>query len=278
MVGFIPDPSIEEDPNQVAKLNIFKDPIHLLDPKPNDLSIADPFLDFDSIKEWLEDNPNLDSIGFEDSEFRGIDKSMEIGKEDNLEKTHVSDLRVCKFELVVDGFKPIVCASELVGGESGCILKVKVEEEEPKPEGKLSSSIEEEIGKVTLTGGLDNVSSSSEESESETTYSSWSSCSSSGDDDNDEEENKGEEENKEKVKVEVKREVHAVGELEEGEIRGIDRETANGGTDNIDDDEGEEEPEEIEFDEVNDDEDSDGAMRGPIRSINELEGKNVPQE
>ncbi|XVF59766.1 hypothetical protein PTKIN_Ptkin07bG0302400 [Pterospermum kingtungense] len=247
-----------------------------LDLKPDDLSIADSFIDFDSIKEWLEDNPNLDSIGLEDSEFGGIEKSMEIGKEDNLEKTHVGDPRVCKSEPVVDGFEPIVCGSELVGGESGCTVKVKVEEEEPKPEGKLSSSIEEEIGKVSLTGGLDSVSSSSEESESETSSSSSSSYSSSDDDDedddnNDEEENEGEEENKEKVKVEVKREVDAADELEEGEIGGIDGEMADGGTDNIDDDEGEEEPEEIEFDEVDDDEDGNGAMTGPIRSKYELE-------
>ncbi|XWS54237.1 hypothetical protein CRYUN_Cryun10bG0073100 [Craigia yunnanensis] len=277
MLGFIPEPSIEEDPNQVSKLKIFKDPIDLLDHKPNDLSIADSFLDFDSIKEWFEDNPNLDSIGLEESELGGIEKSMEIGKEDNFEKTHVGDPSVIVSEPDVDGFKPIVCGSELVGGESGCT--VKVEEEESKPEGKLSSSIEEEIEKVSLVGGLESGSSSSEESETKRSSSSSSSCSSS--DDEEEEEEEEEEENKEQVKVEIKREVDAAGELEEGEIGNIDGEMAVGGTDNLDDDEEEGEKEEetdeilsgfgIEFDEIDDEDDGAGAMRGPIRSKNELE-------
>ena len=275
MIGFIPEPSIEEDPNQVSKLKIFKDPIDLLDHKPNDLSIADSFLDFDSIKEWFEDNPNLDSIGLEESEFGGIEKSMEIGKEDNFENTHVGDPSVNGSEPDVDGFKPIVCGSELVGGESGCT--VKVEEEESKPEEKLSSSIEEEIGKVSLVGGLESGSSSSEESETERSSSSSSSCSSSDDEE-------VEEENKEQVKMEIKREVDAAGELEEGEIGGIDGEMAVGGTDNLDDDDEEEGEEEetdeilsgfgIEFDEIDDEDDGAGAVRGPIRSKNELEVTN----
>ncbi|XP_022742323.1 H/ACA ribonucleoprotein complex non-core subunit NAF1-like [Durio zibethinus] len=277
MVGFFPEPSIEEDPNLVSKLKIFKDPIDLLDPKLNDLSAADSFLDFDSIKEWFGDNPNLDRVGLEESEFGDIGKHMEIGKEDNFEKTHFGDPTVNGSEPDFDVFKPIVCGSELVGGESGCT--VKVEEEESKPEGKLSSSIEEEMGKVSLVGGLDSGRSSSEASETESSSSSSSSCGRSDDDDDDDDDEK---EIKVKVKAEIKREVDAAGELEEGEIGGIDGEMAVGGTDNLDDDEeekeeGEEETEEIlngfdiEFDEVDDEDDGAGAMKGPIRSKNELE-------
>ncbi|XP_022746591.1 H/ACA ribonucleoprotein complex non-core subunit NAF1-like [Durio zibethinus] len=205
---------------------------------------------------------------------------MEIGKEDKFEKTHLGDPSVGGSELNVDWFKPIVCGSALVGGKSGSI--VKVEEEESKPEGKLSSSIEEEIGKVSLVDGLESGSSSSEESESESSSSLSPSSSSNDDDDDDdddddeeeEEEEEQEEENKEKLKLEIEREVYGADELEEGEIGGIDGEIIVGG---ISDDEEEDETEEIlsaygiEFDEVDDDEEDVGAVRGPIRSKNELE-------
>ncbi|XVE66234.1 hypothetical protein DITRI_Ditri08aG0064100 [Diplodiscus trichospermus] len=277
MVGFVPETSTDKDSSPVSKLKIFKDPIDLLDPKPEDLSIADSFLDFDSIKEWFEDNQNLDRVGSQESEVGAIEKSMEICKEDNLEKTHVADPRVSESEPDVHGFKPIVCGPGLVGGESGCT--VKVEEEESEPE-RMSSYSEKEIGKVSLVGGLESGSSSSEESETESTSSSLSPCGSSDDDDDDvEEEEEEETENKQKVKVEIKREVDAACELEEGEIAGIDGEMDVRGTDYLDDDEeeGAEETEETlsgfgtEADEFGDEDDGAGAMRGPIRSKNEFE-------
>ncbi|OMP02808.1 H/ACA ribonucleoprotein complex, subunit Gar1/Naf1 [Corchorus capsularis] len=252
MVGFIPDPSPEEDTNQVPKLKNFKDPTDFIDPKTNDLTFADSFLDFDSIKEWFEDNPSLDRICLEESEFGDIKKGMEIGK------THVIDPNVA-------GFKPIDGGSELVGGISGCPVKVeeedlkpavKMEEEDFKPGGKLSPSIAEEMDKVSL------VRIKSEE-----------------------------EGNKEKVKVESKTEVDGAYELEEGEIEDFGGEMGVDGTDNSDYDEEDEETYEedevaketneifrrsgFEFEDVDvDDEDDDddaGDTRGPIKSKNEFE-------
>ncbi|KAK5772561.1 H/ACA ribonucleoprotein complex non-core subunit NAF1 [Gossypium arboreum] len=282
----------------------------------------------DNLKEWFEGFPDLDRIELEESVFADIDNSMEIGKEDKFDKTHVSELgfngsesdfdgfkpivhgsalvegepgRAVKVEedtskpesnlnLSIeeskaedfDGLKPIVCGSEPVRGESGCMVKV---EEESKPEGNLSLPIEEVIGNVSLVDGLESGSSSSE-SDSECSSSSSSSSSSSDDDNDEDEEEEGEdeeEEDKEKVKGEAKN-MDGADELEEGEIIGINEEVAVDGTDSDDDDEEEEEDDDeedgtdeilsaldIELDEVDDEEEDAGALRGPIKSKNEVE-------
>ncbi|GKU96533.1 hypothetical protein SLEP1_g9759 [Rubroshorea leprosula] len=252
MVGFICDPSSEEDLNQASNNKGFKDPFDTLDTKINDSSFADSFLDFDSIKDWFEDNPNPDKTGLEDSDF-GL---MEIGKEDCGGKRYAG--------------------SESVEGGLGCELNVKVEAEEQKGEADFSCCIEEGMGKVSLVGGSGNslsvdvdhgkgenadvedesVSSSSEETESE------SSTSSSSSDDDDE----GEEE--EELKTEMKRELDETRELEEGEIREV------GGTgSSIDHDDYVEDDDEavIEYNDPDDEDDDSNALRGPIRSKNEVQ-------
>lgn len=193
MVGF---PTEEEgDFNQASKIKESKEPFNNLDLDSIviDPSFSDSFLDLDSIQEWFEDRPYLESL--EDTEFG----AMEIVKEEPVDKEFAG--------------------SEVVGGGLGSQVKVEVE-----AEGGLGCCIEEEMGKVSLD--VDRVedkeatvdaedgssSSSSEESESE---SSSSSSSSSEDDDDDEEE---------EVKPKVEREVDEAGELEEGEIRAVNDE------------------------------------------------------
>ncbi|GKU96683.1 hypothetical protein SLEP1_g9895 [Rubroshorea leprosula] len=268
MVGFTYDPCSKEDLNQTSNLKGFKDPFHTLDTKINDSSFTDSLLDFDSVNDWLEDNPNPDKTGLENTDF-GV---TEIGKEE------CSGKRYAGSESIVNGFEP-------VGGGLGCKLKVKVEAEEQKAKADFSCCIEEGMGKVSLVGGSgssltvhgdygkgenanvedESVSSSSEESESES-----SSSSSSSDDDDDEEEE--EEEEEEEVKTEVKRELDETRELEEGEIRDIGEEKMVGGTTcNIDhDDYVEDDGPLIEYnDPDDDDDDEDGnAPRAPIRSKN----------
>ncbi|TXG74523.1 hypothetical protein ES288_1Z037000v1 [Gossypium darwinii] len=261
----------------------------------------------DNLKEWFEGFPDLDRIELEESVFADIDNSMEIDFDGFKPIVHGSALvegepgRAVKVEedtskpesnlnLSIeeskaedfDGLKPIVCGSEPVRGESGCMVKV---EEESKPEGNLSLPIEEVIGNVSLVDGLESGSSSSE-SDSECSSSSSSSSSSSDDDNDEDEEEEGEdeeEEDKEKVKGEAKN-MDGADELEEGEIIGINEEVAVDGTDSDDDDEEEEEDDDeedgtdeilsaldIELDEVDDEEEDAGALRGPIKSKNEVE-------
>ncbi|XP_038997500.1 H/ACA ribonucleoprotein complex non-core subunit NAF1-like isoform X2 [Hibiscus syriacus] len=94
-----------------------------------------------NLNEWFDGYPNLDGIKLEESEFEDIESIMEIGKEANFEKTHVSGLGVNGSEPDFDGFKPIVDGYAPVAGESG--RTVKVEEDESKPEVELGFSIEE---------------------------------------------------------------------------------------------------------------------------------------
>ncbi|KAL4341816.1 hypothetical protein GQ457_08G007000 [Hibiscus cannabinus] len=233
---------------------------------------------------------------------------MEIGKEESFEKAPVGDLGFNGSEPIVDGSalvegepgrtakveedeskpqgelgssieesKPEVFhGSKAIGceSESGCTVKV---EEESKPEGNPTLPIEEVIGKVSLGDGLETRSSSSE-SDSESSSSSSSSTSSSSDDDGDEEEEEQEEEEekKEEVTVEAKM-VDGADEHEEGEIIGINEEVALDGTDNDEDEEDDDETDEplsmldVEFEEVDEEEEDVGASKGPIRSKNEVE-------
>ncbi|PPD89543.1 hypothetical protein GOBAR_DD13529 [Gossypium barbadense] len=95
----------------------------------------------DNLKEWFEGFPDLDRIELEESVVADIENSMEIGKEDKFDKTHVSELGFNGSESDFDGFKPIVHGSALVEGEPG--RTVKVEEDKSKPESNLNLSIEE---------------------------------------------------------------------------------------------------------------------------------------
>lgn len=258
MVGFTPELNLE-DLDQASKLKLSKDPPDAVDPRPIDLSFVDSLLDFDSIENWFMDIPNPDMA-------------------------ETGTTTVVKSE-------PIDC-------EPGGVVKVKVKMESEISE-NLSCCIEEELGKVSLIGdheessvldsgnamiservseglkikieGEDGVKSkmvsgseseSLEESESESSSASSSSSSSSDDDDEEEEED-------DRDDMEKKRDEPC--ELEEGEIRGADQIGNESG-----DDEEEEKDDDVEvawsdvdiFDEGDEEEE---AIKGPIRSKNELE-------
>lgn len=250
MVGFTPELNLE-DLDQASKLKLSKDPPDAVDPRPIDLSFVDSLLDFDSIENWFMDIPNPDMA-------------------------ETGTTTMVKSE-------PIDC-------EPGGVVKVKMESEISE---NLSCCIEEELGKFSLLGSheessvLDNgnamiservneglkikiegedgvkskkvsgsESESSEESESESSSASSSSSSSSDDD----------EEEEDSDDMEKKRDEAC--ELEEGEIRGADQ-IANESGDEDDDDDVEVAWSDVDiFDEGDEEEE---AIKGPIRSKNELE-------
>lgn len=254
MVGFTPELNLE-DLDQASKLKLSKDPPDAVDPRPIDLSFVDSLLDFDSIENWFMDIPNPDMA-------------------------ETGTTTVVKSE-------PIDC-------EPGGVVKVKVKMESEISE-NLSCCIEEELGKVSLLGaheessvldcgnamiservseglkikieGEDGVKSkmvsgseseSSEESESESSSASSSSSSSSDDDD---------EEEDDRDDMEKKRDEPC--ELEEGEIRGADQIGNESGDEEEDDDDVEVAWSDVDiFDEGDEEEE---AIKGPIRSKNELE-------
>ncbi|KDP24180.1 hypothetical protein JCGZ_25837 [Jatropha curcas] len=122
MVGFLPKPTIvdEEEYNQASKSKNFQDPIE--DVKLSDLSFADSFLDFDSIKDFFEDSTGKRKMADEGSCF---------------ESRPMMDCSNPSFEEPIDS-------------GSGCVVMVKDEKVGLEEEGSLGSSIEEAMGKVSL--------------------------------------------------------------------------------------------------------------------------------
>ncbi|KAJ0052849.1 hypothetical protein Pint_02183 [Pistacia integerrima] len=273
MEGFITKPTIEEkNISPASKLKNFKEPLDNFDPKISDLSFADSFLDFDSIKEFFEDNQqNPGRIALENMEFEDLEKSVKMGEE---EKTNFEDR-------IVHGSDPILDGSD-------CVPKVEALEDEKEKD--LSCCIEEVMNKVSLVDAVDgsgakteiasdengSESDSESEDESSTSSSSSSTSRSSGDDEEEEEEEEDEdEEEKEEMKIPIKRDMVVAGDLEEGEIEVVNGEEMVARND---DDSDEEENEkdvigggDIEFDDVDVDEIGGGTMGGPIKSKNELQ-------
>ncbi|KAH7576877.1 hypothetical protein JRO89_XS01G0169300 [Xanthoceras sorbifolium] len=221
MDGFVTEPTTEDQDclNQASKIKTFRNPIDNFDSKISDLSLADSFLDFDSIKEFFENiPPNSDRISLENIGFGVGEKSLRMTEEG---KTNSGDL-------ISHGSDPIF---------NGIGCAVKVETLECEKEKKSSRCIEEEMGKVNLVdvkseivndqdgskkvglvSGSDlvlvdgsgvkseidkNESKSSSESDDESSTLSSSSSSTSSDD----------EEEKEEVKMEVKRELNVAGPI-----------------------------------------------------------------
>ncbi|KAI9176676.1 hypothetical protein LWI28_005855 [Acer negundo] len=294
MDGFVTKPTTEEEQdclNQASKIKTSRD---LLDNLDSNLSLADSFLDFDSIKEFFDNiSPNPDRYSSEEIEFGVFEKSLKMAEEG---KTNSGDV-------IVHGSDPIF---------NGPGSAVKVETLEYEHDENSNCCIEKEMGKVSLVAVKNEImndqdesrkvglvgesdlfpvdgsgmksdtvsdeieSKSSSESEDEGSSSSYSSSGSSSD----EEEEEGEEK-KEEVKMEVKGELNVAGELEEGEIEGVDGEETVGGIDDDDEDEDDEAEEgevemvvgsDVEFDFVGDgDEDGAVATGGPIKSKNELQ-------
>lgn len=252
MVGFTPELNLE-DLDQASKLKLSKDPPDAVDPRPIDLSFVDSLLDFDSIENWFMDIPNPDMA-------------------------ETGTTTMVKSE-------PIDC-------EPGGVVEVKMESDISE---NLSCCIEEELGKVSLLGGHEessvlgsenamiservseglkikiegedgvkskmvggSESESSEELESDEQSSSASSSSSSSSDDDEADDDSDD--------LEKKRDDAC--ELEEGEIRGADQ-IANESGDEEDDDDVEVAWSDADiFDEGDEEEE---AIKGPIRSKNELE-------
>ncbi|CAN6571724.1 unnamed protein product [Malus baccata var. baccata] len=121
MVGLIPQLTLE-DLDPVSKPKYSKDPPDSVDPR--DLSVADSFLDFDSIEDWFK---NIDMAETGQFKAEAVDAEYIGGG----------------FELAGDGSVPIDCGS-------GCA--VKVEGQMLEYSGCL---IAEELGKVNLLGGCE---------------------------------------------------------------------------------------------------------------------------
>ncbi|CAK7349897.1 unnamed protein product [Dovyalis caffra] len=307
MVGFVSEPSTikEEENNQVSKARNFRNPVDSFDLKLT--NFADSFLDFDSIEEFFE-NPEKVSLDFEKVSL-DFEKRMEVEDKGFV----VKDLVVNGSDSVFEEKKGIVDGSDLEGivkvKEERVelereVLGCSIEEEMGRVSLVAGSSIvaadavekvvgdEAEIGNGDLINGLgsdigngsgvngkvvnaedDRESESDSESESE---SSSSSSSSSSDDDDDEEESDEEEEEEEmEVRMEVKKELHGLGDMEEGEIRDVDEEEMVGGNDSdVEVFENEEEEQEDGYKMVEwsgAEEDEEDAVRGvPVVSENEL--------
>ncbi|KAM7270971.1 hypothetical protein ACFE04_030185 [Oxalis oulophora] len=210
MVGFVSDPKVEENLNKPHPKSL-DDPVAPFVSNNNDL-----FLDFDSLNEWFEDNPDPDSFSLTDIQLEDFEKSIIESMGDDNENKSV--------EGIFDQPAPVPD-----GVTSTAELTVK--EEEHQLEEKLGCCIEKEMEKVSLvsTSALEsNVegalvkadkkesSESSEESESESESSSSSSSNSSSDSE-DEKENEGLKKNDKNV--EMKKEAVDDGEMEEGEIK-----------------------------------------------------------
>ncbi|KAH7532924.1 hypothetical protein FEM48_Zijuj04G0074300 [Ziziphus jujuba var. spinosa] len=286
MVGFISEPSDLED-DQAPKLKNLSDPLDLIDPRSNDFSLADSFLDFDSIRNWFEDIANQEMAD-------GESIKMEAIEEQTCRDTSVEDQ-------IVNGSKPILDGSAPIDVGSGSV--VKMDKGDCEMPGNFSCSIAEEIGKVSLVSGSessvlvgetgmengtrnedsvksgtvsDKDESESSESESASTSSSSSSTSSSSDDQDDDVEGK-EEEDDLGVKQGFERDSNGAGEVEEGEIRDADGQGMAGmveDDDNESDDNDDMEAMVVWSDtDINDGEDEEGdggGVGGPIRSKNEL--------
>lgn len=151
MVGFIPEPTIEEEQqhlNQASKVKSFNDPLDPFHPKVNDLALVDSFPSFDSIQHWFDDNLNFDSVRLNNCEFGAIERVMEVVQEESTEKTSVKNQFPLVSEPTSNMAELVGCSSNSTGCVSTCLLKVNSEEEAHKQEGDFSCCIEEKMEKV----------------------------------------------------------------------------------------------------------------------------------
>ncbi|CAI0556086.1 unnamed protein product [Linum tenue] len=145
MVDFFSRPTIEEDPNNPAS-----PPPHtsekesLGDPKLVDLSLADSFLDFDSIKELFEDNLLLDATSLDKVDIREFEHMLGM----DCEVPTVG-------ERMVDGSHSVSVDTHLIEAGSDYRGQVKKEPLELQSGDSLRRSIEAEIGRVSLVGNGD---------------------------------------------------------------------------------------------------------------------------
>ncbi|KAA8524466.1 hypothetical protein F0562_010889 [Nyssa sinensis] len=133
MVGFLYEPTIEDDLNdQPSKLKNSEDQVDFSLPELDDFSssFADSFLDFDSIKDWMEEKPDPyviepkpepDTVDLGKVEFGVVKKRLEMAEDGSFRET---------------------TAGDPLGDCSGTL-------------GNLGSLIEEEMGKVKLECPLD---------------------------------------------------------------------------------------------------------------------------
>uniref|UniRef100_A0A2P2QPK4 H/ACA ribonucleoprotein complex non-core subunit NAF1 n=1 Tax=Rhizophora mucronata TaxID=61149 RepID=A0A2P2QPK4_RHIMU len=149
MVGFMSKPNdIGEDVNPGLSPKSSKFLLYPFDSKTVDLDIdfADKFLDFDSIKEYFEDNREKADFGKVDME--GFEKKM-----------GVDDKGSCAEDCVRDpnpgGSNPVREESKPLEDGPGCV--VKEEEMEFDRDGVSGCFIEEVMGRVSLVGGSNRV-------------------------------------------------------------------------------------------------------------------------
>lgn len=278
MVGFFSEPSID-DLDQAPNFKDSNSALDPFDPTSTESSFPDSFLDFDLVKDWLEDTiPEMADMG--KIELGAPEKPIEL----------VPDQIPRGCELICDGSKLNDNRSEQIihgcdPSVDGSGFAMKVEKGEGEKLGNFSSCIELEMGKVSLVGeacnlGLaggndvkreiesDEDGSGSSESASESTSSSGATSSSVSSSDDEQEEV----EEKKEVKVEAKMSADETGEVEEGEIRDVDEQELVDGTDDYEEDEhAEEDDEDVMLDWSDVDEDGGVATKGPIKSMNELE-------
>ncbi|KAB2610507.1 hypothetical protein D8674_018539 [Pyrus ussuriensis x Pyrus communis] len=305
MVGLIPQLTLE-DLDPASKPKYSKDPPDSVDPR--DLSVADSFLDFDSIEDWFKNIDMAETGQFKaeavDAEYIGGgfepagDGSVPIDcgsgcavkvEGQMLENSgcliaeglgKVNLLGGCEESSVLDGGNGM--KSEVVSCDSGEMKPVSNENGSEGLKSKIeggngmgSEMVSGNSGKSGAGNGESESESSESESESSSSSSSSESSNSSDDDSSDDEE---EENRKGKMNVEVQ-ESNEGGEMEEGEIRDADggeEEDKIFGMDNESEDDDDEDEmvawaDAETFDEGDGDEDDVGDLKGPIRSKNELE-------
>lgn len=272
MVGFFSEPSID-DLDQPPNFKYSNGALDPFDPTSTESSFPDSFLDFDFVKDWLEDTiPEMDDMG--KIELGAPEKPIEL----------VPDQIPYGSELICDGSKLNDNRSEQIihgcdPSVDGSGFAMKVEKGEGEKLGNFSSCFELEMGKVSLVGEAGNLGlaggngvkreiesdedgSGSSDSASESTSSSGATSNSVRSSDEEEEEV----EEKKEVKVEAKKSADETGEVEEGEIRDVDEQEMVDGTDDY-----EEDDEDVMLDWSDVDEDGGVATKGPIKSMNELE-------
>ncbi|KAF7823036.1 H/ACA ribonucleoprotein complex non-core subunit NAF1 [Senna tora] len=218
-----------------------KDPFETLDPPPPDLSFADSFLDFDSIQQWFEAKSSTD-MAVQPHIHHASDPSIQILETNALPQQVLPEphpkAQVSECENLVD----------------------------------LGSAIEEGMGKINLSVGIQSEVVAEDEGGSSSTSSSSSSSTSSGssyssdssDDDADEEQRR---DKKGEGKTEDIDE-----ELEEGEIRDSDGPELVTETAAVDSDDESDVEKKVSWIGMSDDEEEDGNASGrPSWSTNELE-------
>ncbi|XP_030483020.2 uncharacterized protein LOC115699652 isoform X1 [Cannabis sativa] len=274
------------------------------------MSFTDSFLDFDSIKDWFDNisNPDMaegakiktgvleaDSCREIDVQGPVIDQSDSnvIGSKPFAAGSELIDcgsqftVKVEERESEMSGsvnslIEEVMGKVTLVGGSENSgmdenAVKSKTVSDDIKSETKDGNGME---GKIM--SDKDESESSQSEGETASSSSSSSGCSSSDDDssDNDvEKEEVKEKEEKENMKVKAESKFNVVTEVEEGEIRDADAPDMVGQThddDKSDDDDDDDNDEEAmvtwsDTDVADEEEDGDGALKGPIKSKNELE-------